>query len=132
MPRMITEVVAGVCMYGDFIADGRVPADEKTDAGEKYYVQITGPNLTSYKVRLTDSAYQQFMAADVGMGVPVLMDVRPMVFNGVQYWQAESFYVRPDGRQPFMRSSPAPAPASPAAAGSASAPGSASGAAKKS
>ena len=132
MPRMVTEVVAGVCMYGDFIADGYVPADEKSDAGEKYYIQITAPNLNSYKARMTDSAYAQFMAADVAMGTPVLMDVRPMVFRDTQYWQAESFYVRPDGRQPFMRSSPAPVPAPSAVAGSASAPGSASGAAKKS
>lgn len=125
MPRMITEVVAGVCMYGDFIASGYVPADEQSDAGEKYYIQITAPNLNSYKARMTDAAYQQFMAAVVRMGMPVLMDVQPMVFNGNQYWRAESFYVRPDGRQPFMRSSPSagavPTPTLTPGSGSASA-----------
>ena len=106
MPRMITEIVSGVVMYGDFIGTGYVPAEEQSDRGEKYYIQITGPNLTSYRARMTDEAYAQLAQYDVSMGMPVLMDVSYSLFNGQVYWRAESFHVRPDGRQPFMRSSP--------------------------
>ena len=115
MPAMVTRNVAGLCMYGQFIAFGYVPKDEKTDAGEKYYIQITAPNLTSNKAKMTDEGYAAFAAVcgkegeNLVMGAPVLLDVRPMVFNGAQYWQATGFHVRPDNQYPFSFSS-APLP----------------------
>lgn len=104
MPRLVTEVVAGLLMYGDFIAEGYVPADEQSSAGEKYYVQLTAPNLTSNKVRLTDEAYAQMQECDYRMGSPILLSVRPMVFRDTQYWRGESFHVRPDGHPPVWPS----------------------------
>lgn len=118
MPRIVTHVVAGLLMYGDFIADGWVPKDEQSSSGEKYYIQLTAPDLTSNKVRLTDEAYQQLQESDVRMGSPILVAVRPMVFNGVQYWRGESFSVRPDGYPPVWRSA---RPASDSSSGTASA-----------
>ena len=118
MPRLVTQVVAGLLMYGDFIADGFVPKDEQSSSGEKYYIQLTAPNLTSNKVRLTDEAYQQLLESDVHMGSPILVSVRPMVFNGVQYWRGESFAVRPDGHPPVW---PKARPASDSSSGTASA-----------
>lgn len=111
MPRMVTDTVAGLIMYGDFIASGYVPADEQSTAGEKVYVQVTAPNLTSHKVRLTDEAVQQMYDSEssLRMGSPVMIDVRPMVFRDAQYWRGESFHVRPDGRRPVW---PAARPAS--------------------
>lgn len=110
MPRLVTEAVAGLIMYGDFIAEGYVPADEQSSAGEKYYVQLTAPNLTSYKVRLTDEAYAQMQDCDYRMGSPIQLDVRPMVFRDTQYWRGESFHVRPDGRRPVWPMAPKAAP----------------------
>lgn len=111
VPRMVTDTVAGLIMYGDFIASGYVPADEQSTAGEKVYVQVTAPNLTSHKVRLTDEAVQQMYESesDLRMGSPIMLDVRPMVFRDAQYWRGESFHVRPDGRRPVW---PAARPAS--------------------
>lgn len=117
MPRMVTDTVAGLIMYGDFIASGYVPADEQSTAGEKVYVQVTAPNLTSHKVRLTDEAVQQMYESDLRMGSPVMMDVRPMVFRDAQYWRGESFHVRPDGRRPVW---PAARPASDSSSAAAS------------
>ena len=95
MPRMITDIVAGVVMYGNFIAFGYVPKEEQSDRGEKYYIQITAPNLNSYKARLTDEAYQQFQQCLQKLGdnappfFPVLMNVSYSLFNGQVYWRAE-------------------------------------------
>lgn len=107
MPGLVTKNVAGLGMYGQFIAFGYVPRDEKTDAGEKYYIQITAPNLTSSKAKMTDECFVAFSTAcgkegeKLMMGAPVLLDVRPMVFNGSQYWQAVGFHLRPDNSYPF-------------------------------
>lgn len=106
VPRMITKIVAGVVMYGSLIGVGYIPAEEKSDAGEKYYIQVTGPNLTSYKPRMTDEAYQQFQMAggdSLPMGAPVMMSVSHSLFNGNIYWRAESFSLRPDAGDPFAR-----------------------------
>ena len=124
MPRMITDIVAGVVMYGNFIAFGYVPKEEQSDRGEKYYIQITAPNLNSYKARLTDEAYQQFQQCLQKLGdnappfFPVLMNVSYSLFNGQVYWRAESFFLRPDNQSPFARLS---ANAAPNAAANASA-----------
>lgn len=107
MPAMVTKQVAGLGMYGQFVAFGFVPRDDKTDAGEKYYIQITAPNLTSNKARMTDECYIAFSSVcgkegeNLMMGAPVLLDVRPMVFKDVQYWQATGFHLRPDNTYPF-------------------------------
>lgn len=111
MPVMVTDVVAGIIMYGDFIASGYVPAEEQSNnGGEKVYVQITAPNLQSYKIRLTDAAVAQMSDCDLRPMSPVMLDVRPMVFRDTQYWRGESFHVRPDGHRPVWPSSRKAAP----------------------
>lgn len=107
MPALVTRNVSGLGMYGQFIGFGYVPADEKTDAGEKFYIQITAPNLTSNKARMTDECYAAFASLcgkegeNLMMSAPVLLDVRPMVFRDTQYWQATGFHLRPNNSYPF-------------------------------
>lgn len=103
MPRnVILERYAGVLLFGDVIQSGYIPADKQSDTGEKYYVQVTAPGMTSYAVRMTEKAWAQFLDSSADMGTPCLMEVRSSVFNGVQYYTADSFAIREGGRPDFI------------------------------
>lgn len=98
MPRIMTDRYSGVLLCGDVIQSGYVPENEQDKTGEKYYVQVTAPGLTSYRVRLTDAAWNQFLESNADMGTPCVMSVRSSVFNGQQYYTADEFQIRKPGR----------------------------------
>lgn len=112
MPRgVITERYAGVLLCGDVIQSGYIPEDEQTKAGEKYYVQTTAPGMTSNAVRMSETAWNQFLDSGADMGTPCVMEVRSSVFNGAQYYTADSFHVRSPGRPAFVPKDAKPADA---------------------
>lgn len=95
MPRnVVTERISGTLMYGDFLGAGYVAADETAKTGEKYYIQISAPGLTSHAVRVPDSVWEKYMESDCDMGTPIAMHVRSSVFNNTVYYSAEDFYIR--------------------------------------
>lgn len=98
MPGIVTDRYSGVLLCGDVIQSGYVPEDKQTATGEKYYVQVTAPGLTSYRVRMTENAWSQFMESGADMGTPCVMSVRSSVFNNQQYYSADDFYIRKPGR----------------------------------
>lgn len=103
MPRgAITDRYAATLHCGDVIQSGYIPPDEQTKAGEKYYVQVTAPGMLSYAVRMTEKAWSQYMDSGADMGTPCVMEVRSAVFNGQQYYTADSFYVRSPGPPAFV------------------------------
>lgn len=103
MPRgVLTEHYAGILLFGNVIQSGYIPADKQADTGEKYYVQVTGPNMTSFAVRMTDKAWEQFTDSNADVGMPCVMEVRSTVFNGSQYYTADSFAIREGGRPDFL------------------------------
>lgn len=102
MPRPITERYAGVLLCGDVVQSGYVPADEQEKIPEKYYLQVTAPGMNSYKVRMSDRAWEQYCDSGADMGDPCVLEVRSSVFNGMQYYSADSFHVRPAGRPAFV------------------------------
>lgn len=103
MPRgVLTERYAGVLLFGDVIQSGYIPADRQSETGEKYYVQVTAPGMASYAVRMSDKAWGQFADSNADMGTPCVMEVRSSVFNGAQYYTADSFAIREGGRPDFL------------------------------
>lgn len=106
MPRnVITERICGTLMYGDFLGAGYVAADETAKTGEKYYIQISAPGLTSHAVRVPDSVWLKYMESDCDMGTPIAMTVRSSVFNNAVYYSAEDFYIRDNVPPSFSRRS---------------------------
>lgn len=104
MPRgVITDRYAGVLLCGDVIASGYIPPQERDDkSGEKYYLQVTAPGLSSYAVRMSEAAWNQFFESGADMGTPCALEVRSSVFNGQQYYSADSFFLREPGRPDFL------------------------------
>lgn len=106
MPRgVVTDRYAAVLMLGDIIASGYLPPDEKNGTEEKYYLQVTAPGLSSCAVRMTENAWNQYLESGAADGTPCVMEVRSSVFNGTQYYTADSFHVRSPGVPVFVAKS---------------------------
>lgn len=103
MPRnVVLERYAGVLLFGTVIQSGYIPADKNSETDERYYVQVTAPGMSSYAVRMTEKAWTQFLDSGADQGTPCIMEVRSSVFNGAQYYTADSFAVREGGRPDFL------------------------------
>lgn len=106
MPRgVVTDRYAATLIFGDIIASGYLPPDVKNGTEEKYYLQVTAPGLTSHAVRMTEKAWEQYLESGAVDGTPCVMEVRSSVFNGAQYYSADSFHVRSPGAPVFVAKS---------------------------
>lgn len=103
MPRgVVTDRYAATLIFGDIIASGYLPPDTKNGTEEKYYLQVTAPGLTSHAVRMTEKAWNQYLDSGAEDGTPCVLEVRASVFNGTQYYTADSFHVREPGVPRFI------------------------------